>query len=109
MSENAPPTQQEEDEYTLSVQLANQIINIANSRLEDGMRPDIIAAGLRHAAANFSAFVSHHIDPKAVEEGRLTEDFHRMLEYYTHVHGGGASNEPATGLHQLINQVKDEL
>ena len=51
--------QQSNDDATLSVQLANQIINVANNRLEDGMPPDLIAAGLRHAAANFSAFIYH--------------------------------------------------
>jgi hypothetical protein len=101
---------QGEDDHTLSVQIANQIINVANTRLESGLPPEIIAEGLRHAAANFSAFVAHHLDPEAIPEGRLTEEFHHMLEYYIGVHGGQHEEpRPAAGLHQLINQVKDEF
>ena len=99
------------DDETLSVQVANQIINVANHRLEDGLPADVIAAGLRHAAANFSAFVAHHMDPDAITDGRLTDEFHQMLEYYGEVHGAHAApQEPAaTGLHDLINRVKDEI
>ena len=44
----------QESTNTLSVKIANQIVNIANTRLEDGAPAADIAAGLRHAAANFS-------------------------------------------------------
>ena len=47
---------EEEDRHTLSIQLANQIINTANNRLQEGMDPVDVAAGMRHAAANFTAF-----------------------------------------------------
>lgn len=98
------------DEETLSVQVANQIINVANHRLEDGLPAYVIAAGLRHAAANFSAFVAHHMDPEAIADGRLTEEFHSMLEYYAGVHEAHAQPEPeSTGLHDLISRVKDEF
>ena len=51
---------------TPSIQIANQIINVANTRMKEGMLPDDIAQGLRHAAANFSAFVeSRKGDKKA--------------------------------------------
>ena len=95
------------DADTLSVQIANQIINVANKRMEEGMRPDVIAAGLRHAAANFSAFVACHTEPEMITDGHLTEEFHHMLDYYGQVHGG--QGPQATGLHNLVNQVKDEL
>lgn len=108
MADEQDPTN-EQDDHTLSVQIANQIVNVANARLEEGLRPDIISSGLRHAAANFSAFVAQHMDPDAVMEGRLTEEFHRMLEYYAQVHSGKDANAPATGLHQLVNRVKDEF
>ncbi|MEQ9560138.1 MAG: hypothetical protein RIG67_30550, partial [Rhodospirillales bacterium] len=99
-----------DDDHTLSVQIANQIINVANTRLESGLPPEVIAEGLRHAAANFSAFVAQHTDPEAIAEGHITEEFHHMLEYYAQVHGGqNAQPQPAAGLHQLINQVKDEF
>ena len=54
----APPDPTE-DLKTLSIQLANQIINIANKQLEDGIPVEAIVTGLRHAAANFSAFAHH--------------------------------------------------
>lgn len=99
-----------DDDHTLSVQIANQIINVANTRLESGLPPEVIAEGLRHAAANFSAFVAQHTAPEAIAEGHLTEEFHHMLEYYAQVHGGQQEQpKPAAGLHQLINQVKDEF
>tara|TARA_R110001592_G_scaffold176209_3_gene415717 strand:+ start:163 stop:549 length:387 start_codon:yes stop_codon:yes gene_type:complete len=99
-----------DDDHTLSVQIANQIINVANTRLESGLQPEVIAEGLRHAAANFSAFVAQHTDPDAIAEGHITEEFHHMLEYYAQVHGGQHEQpKPAAGLHQLINQVKDEF
>tara|TARA_B100000405_G_scaffold221447_1_gene157354 strand:- start:293 stop:697 length:405 start_codon:yes stop_codon:yes gene_type:complete len=99
-----------DDDHTLSVQIANQIINVANTRLESGLAPEAIAEGLRHAAANFSAFVAHHMDPEAIAEGRLVEEFQHMLEYYAQVHGGPPQEQQTpTGLHQLVNQVKDEF
>ena len=44
---------EQEDRHTLSIQLANQVINMANNRMKEGVDPIDIAAGLRHAAANF--------------------------------------------------------
>ena len=96
---------------TPSIQIANQIINIANMRMKDGMSPDEVAQGLRHAAANFSAFVEYRKgggDPEAI-----FEEFVQLLEYYISRHGGPeAKNEdevPAGGLSDLIKQVKKEL
>ena len=66
--------------------------------------------GMRHAAANFSAFVAYHMDPEAISDGRLLEEFQHMLEYYAQVHGGPPQEQQTpTGLHQLVNQVKDEF
>lgn len=94
------------DDHTLAVQLANQLINIANKRLEEGIRPDIIASGMRHAAANFSAFVAGHMAPEMIEEGVLVEEFAQMVDYYAKVHGVG---EASTGLHQLVEQAKSDF
>ena len=95
------------DAQTLSVQLANQIINIANTRLEDGLPPDVIAAGLRHAAANFSAFVASHTLPESLTDGSLVADFETMLEYYAARHQP-ENTAPQTSLMNLVQQVKDE-
>ena len=95
---------------TLSLQIANQIINVANARMQDGAQPGEVAAGLRHAAANFSAFVnarqqggggSDDADP-----GLVVEEFARLLEYYLGRHQ--PKEEPGEGLKQLIEQVKRE-
>lgn len=96
----------ESDDNVLSVQIANQIINVANARLQDGVGADDIAIGLRHAAANFSAyaFASH---PNPGDPNALVEEFVRYLEYY--LSKQRPREEPASGLQQLIEQVKSEF
>ena len=92
----------EEDLKTLSIQLVNQIINVANSHLEEGMRVDAIAA------ANFSAF-AHHTE--GGDEDKLTpivEDFLQMFEYYLERHAPKQS-QPGGGLSDLIEQAKREV
>tara|TARA_B100001142_G_C13943143_1_gene504060 strand:+ start:176 stop:484 length:309 start_codon:yes stop_codon:yes gene_type:complete len=94
---------------TPSIQIANQIINVANTRMKEGMLPDDIAQGLRHAAANFSAFVESRKgggDPESI-----FEEFVQLLEYYINRHGTqDEKNEPpAEGLNDLIKQAKEEL
>jgi hypothetical protein len=93
------------DDEILSVQIANQFINVANARMHDGISADDIALGMRHAAANFSAFAftSH---PNAGDPNVLVEEFVRFLEYYLSRHKG--HEPPATGLQQLVARVKSE-
>jgi len=99
---------------TFSIQIANQIINIANDRMQEGAPADGLAKGLRHAAANFSAFAETRRDGGA-DPGRAVEEFIQLLEYYLGRHvpgdGAGAGNgeTPAAGLESLIRQVKDEF
>ena len=62
------PPNPKEDLRTLSIQLANQIINVANTRLESGLAPEAIAEGMRHAAANFSA--------ASVDQARMCTSVH---------------------------------
>ncbi|MAH83569.1 MAG: hypothetical protein CBB68_04315 [Rhodospirillaceae bacterium TMED8] len=101
--------QQSGDDETQSIQLANQIINVANNRLEEGMPADLIAAGLRHAAANFSAFEFHRAGGSGDEQlASRVEDFIRGFEYYLERHAPGKS-EPLGGLNDLISQAKEEL
>ncbi len=98
---------QEEDRHTLSIQIANQIINIANSRLEEGLDPLDIAAGLRHAASNFTAFtVAHAEKPEDVDATFFADEFLQIYQFYLEKHLAG--RRPANGLDALINQVKDE-
>ncbi len=98
----------EEDLRTLSIQLANQIINVANNHLEDGMRVDAIAAGLRHAAANFSAFAHHRNGGNEDQLGPIVEDFLQMFEYYLDRHAPQQS-QSSGGLTDLIDQAKKEV
>lgn len=95
------------DEETLSVQIANQIINVANARLQDGVPPGEVAQGLRHAAANFSAFVASHQRDPDFDPNRMLEEFAQLLEYYLGRHA--EANAPAGGLQSLIDQVKNEF
>ena len=101
----------QDDRHTLSIQIANQIINMANNRLQEGMHPADIAAGMRHAAANFSAFAMvqtgaasgdlHDVDPVP-----LAEEFLQIFAYYFEKHG--QQQAPSSGLDALIKQVRDE-
>lgn len=95
-----------ENNETLAVQIANQIINVANSRLQDGVHPEEVAMGLRHAAANFSAFVFQRGFGGPDDAGHLIEEFASLLEYYLERHGDGA---PAMGLGALIEQAKKDF
>lgn len=102
------PPNPKEDLRTLSIQLANQIINVANNHLEDGMRVDAIAAGLRHAAANFSAFAHHRNGDDEDQLGPIVEDFLQMFEYYLERHAP-KQQQPGGGLSNLIEQAKKEV
>jgi len=96
---------QPEDD-TLSVQIANQIVNVANARLGDGVGADDIAIGLRHAAANFSAYaLNARRDPP--DPALVVEEFVRFFDYYLERHK--ADKAPTAGLQQLIDRVKGEF
>jgi len=97
----------EDTKETLGVQIANQIINIANSRLEDGLPSDDIAAGLRHAAANFSAFAFFRTEDKENDPNAIVDDFINMFTHYLERHQ--PADQPAQGLHQLVEQAKNEI
>ncbi len=92
---------------TLSVQIANQIINIANARQEDGLPVDEIAAGLRHAAANFSAFAYFGSENQDLDPNAIADEFVNLLTRYLEVHQ--PTKQPAHGLYQLIEQAKNEI
>ena len=92
-----------------SMELANEIINLANGRLEQRMSPVLIATGLRHAAANFSAFVYHQSGGGGDEVLSATVgDFVQAFEFYLDRHAPAPAG-PAGGLSDLINQAKNEI
>lgn len=98
---------EQEDRHTLSIQLANQIINMANNRMQEGVDPIDIAAGLRHAAANFSAFaVANSEHPDEIDPAFFAEEFIQIYTYYLEKHT--APKKTQSGLEALINQVRDE-
>ncbi len=97
----------EKTDETLAVQIANQIINIANTRLEDGLPADDISAGLRHAAANFSAFAYFRSENKALDPNAMVDEFVNFLEHYLERHQ--PQDQPPQGLHQLVEQAKNEI
>jgi hypothetical protein len=99
MTSDSPPE-------TLSVQIANQIINIANSRHEDGLPVDVIAAGLRHAAANFSAFAFFRAEKKNADPDAIANEFVNLLINYLERHKPKEQSTP--GLYKLIEQAKNE-
>lgn len=106
-SERENSMSDEQDRHTLSIQLANQIINLANNRLQDGLDPIDIAAGMRHAAANFTAF-SVVATPGGgdIDSTVFTEEFQQIFAYYLEKHREAVA--PKSGLEALINQVRDE-
>ena len=64
---------------------------------------------LRHAAANFSAFVTD-LGKDEGEFNEIVEGFAQMLEYYIkRTRPGDAGGTGSTGLNQLIEQAKNEL
>ena len=81
---------------TLSVQIANQIINIANARHKDGLPVDDIAAGLRHAAANFSAFAYFRSKNQDLDPNAIADEFVNQLHHYLERHQ--PTEQPAHGL-----------
>jgi hypothetical protein len=92
---------------SLSVQVANQIINIANARQEDGLPVDDIAAGLRHAAANFSAFAYFQSENKDFDPNAIANEFVDFLTHYLDLHK--PEEKPRHGLYDLIEQAKNEI
>ncbi len=97
---------EEEDRQTLSIQLAKSVINMANNRLQEGMNPIDIAAGMRHAAANFSAFVvANSTIPKMWTRRSLPRNFCKS----SFTISSGINSRPITDrAGALINQVKNE-
>lgn len=98
---------EQEDRHTLSIQIANQIINMANNRMQEGVDALDIAAGLRHAASNFSAFaVANANAPDELDPTMFAEEFLHIYEYYFEKHS--APRQQSSGLDALIKQVSDE-
>jgi len=92
---------------TIGVQIANQIIDLANTRLEGGDPAEDIASGLRHAAANFSAYAFFRSEKLPKDPNTTVEEFVSFFERYLDVHKPKAA--PGQGFAQLIEQAKNEI
>ena len=97
----------ESDEQTLSVQIANQIIGVANKRLEAGLPAVEIANGLRHAAANFSAFADANSSDKDLDPNALAEEFLQTYAYYLERHR--PQKTAPSNLDALIRQAQEDF
>ncbi len=97
----------DETHESIGVQIANQIIDFANQRLEGGDTDQDIAAGLRHAAANFSAFAFHRSAQLPKDPNAMVDDFITLFEHYLGVHKPQEAADQ--GLQDLIRQAKNEL
>lgn len=89
------------------IAIANAIIDMANTALEDGATAPEIAAGLRHAAANFSAFAFFTQDPPR-DPNPVAEEFVTMFEHYLNRHKP-AEAPAGQGLAGVIAQAKKDL
>ncbi len=88
-----------------SLGIANELVEFANNKLDAGVHPMVMASGLRHAAANFTAFAFHATDAP-IDTESIMEDFLRFLQFYDSQHRGKA--HPMTGLERLVKQVERE-
>ena len=88
-----------------STVIANELIEFANNKLEAGVDSAVIAAAMRHAAANFTAFAFDATKAPLNTED-IVEEFVGWLHYYDDRLRGGA--RPMTPLEKLVKQVQDE-
>ena len=88
-----------------STVIANELIEFANNKQEAGVDAVVIAAALRHAAANFTAFALHATEAPLNTED-IVEEFVGWLHYYDDRLRSGA--RPMTPLEKLVKQAKGE-
>jgi hypothetical protein len=93
------------DQEKVSLGIATELVEFANSKVDAGVHPMVVASALRHAAANFTAFAYHGTDGPLDTE-RIMEEFLRLLEFYDNRHRGEA--RPMTALERLVEQVKND-
>ena len=89
------------------VAFANALIDMANKRIEAGLAVEEVASGLRHAAANFSAYGFFRSEEYPKDPNHIVEEFVRYLEYYLERHK--PAEPAASGFQGLIDQAKGEL
>ncbi len=94
------------DDNEASLRMANEFVEVANNKLATGIHPVVIAAAIRHAAANFTAFAYAHGSDDPLDTAGIVEEFLRLLENYEKRQRGEARS--VTALERLVEQVKNE-
>ena len=74
------------EDRRFEIELANELINLANDKQAAGADPTAIAAAFRHAAANFTAYAHAQGTNKRLATKRITKDFRQQLEFYDKRH-----------------------
>ncbi len=92
-------------ENEVSLNIANELVEFANSKVDAGVHPMVVASALRHAAANFTAFAFRATDDPLDTES-IVGDFLQFLQFYDSRHRGEA--RPMTALERLVEQVKND-
>ncbi|MCP5373813.1 MAG: DUF3144 domain-containing protein [Hyphomicrobiales bacterium] len=90
-----------------AVQVANAVINLANDALGQGLDPVVVAQGLRHAAANFSAFAFFRDENLPKDPNALVEEFVAYLEHYLDRHKPRES--PGESILQTIARAREDF
>ena len=81
------------NEEELSTYLANEIVSLANSKLDAGLSLNCIASALRHAAANFSAYANVQESENSTRQEILEQEFSDLLGYYLELHSESRNNK----------------
>ena len=98
---------EENEQSKPNMDFANKIINLANAGLQEGQSVEDLAQGIRHAAANFSAYAFFLTEQNSKDPNDVVEDFVKYFEYYLSAHA--PKQKPSPGLADTIAQAKDEL
>jgi len=97
----------DQTESSPSVLIANQFIDMANTLIQNGNDVQNIASGLRHAAANFTAYAFFRDETLPKDPNATVEEFIRFLEHYLDLHK--PSEAPGESLFQVIEQAKKDF
>ena len=88
-----------------STDIANELIEFANNKWEAGVDAAVIAAAMRHSAANFTTFALHATEAP-LNTKDIVEEFVGWLQFYDDRLRGDA--RPMTPLEKLVKGVYDE-
>ncbi|HAA92199.1 MAG TPA: hypothetical protein DCS82_12705 [Rhodospirillaceae bacterium] len=106
----------EADILNADIEMADGFIHLANEKLEQGVHPLAISAAMIHAAANFTAFAYSHGSEGPLDEKRVIEEFHQLLQGYDDHHRQRIEamkeqqdqSDNKSSIERLVDQVKDE-